>query len=765
MMKPDSDSDDGDCVEVQFAQVLQQYQKNLDPFAIIAKFASITASQALAIGEQLNQQSQIEGTNNDFLRDQFVDWDLETRLWDLAALLYQFRASQPGDLLPQSKLSSLVVKQENYIMSNPKIRELCIIIHWLQRNISSLPLSSQYPSKWNHTKIAVENSDYSTITGNQTKLDLIKNFDVDAPLRSNKAIHPDDDMVDSEVFKAIYQLLLAGKTQEAIDYANTTGNFPLALILVGSAQDYVDPKIDFNDTNAPSKPSGLKHKLLWKKTVFKLSQQSNLNMYERLIYNYLCGGDISLNLVEANDDWEQSLLLYLSQLFSYHLDTFISSTVPETVSDMPIPQLLSVDEILNTLSNSNEELREASLHPLRVISGGIMINQESTILQNAIHKSQDLASKPFLIRVITHLTIIRSLIMGTENVNTQDITTVITQYMSKLSEYKLDELIPIYLTFIPNEQDAREVYSMFLSKILDEDARSKQIEMSKRIANEVATQDIDVKMTDDEDKMYNTLKMTVERVMNETKSHYDPTLLKQITCDQPADKIDTKLYRSIEWFYAYSMHEDAIAASIVIIRRFLLNGKLDALKKFAQGKNFKKLIKDYDAYIQTRELSDNEYVANITEESKQEFIEYSALVEGLNLIDEWKNFDKLNGKSSLIDTSIEKSSKTLRKLIFNWFKELIKMSRNDDERKMFEEFRSIYIPYLIIELLQIYQKAKDKDWKYMRYAFDLINDVANDKQNDFLKCFLQCGRLQEFLVKAGEISVVAAERGISGIFT
>jgi nuclear pore complex protein Nup107 len=764
-MKPDSDSDGSNCVEVQFAQVLQQYQKNLDPFAIIAKFASITASQALAIGEQLNQQSQLEGTNNDILRDQFVDWDLETRLWDLAALLYQFRASLPDDLIPQNKLSSLVVKQENYIMSNPKIRELSIIIHWLQRNISSLPLSSQYPSKWNHTKIAVENSDYNTITGNQTKLDLIKNFDADAPLRTNKAIHPDDDMVDSEVFKAIYQLLLSGKTQEAIDYANTTGNFPLALILVGSAQDYVDPKIDFNDTNATSKPSGLKHKLLWKKTVFKLSQQSNLNMYERLIYNYLCGGDITQNLVEANDDWEQSLLLYLSQLFSYHLDTFIASTLPETANDMPIPQLLSVDEILNTLSNSNEELRGASLHPLRVISGGIMINQESTILQNAIQKSQDLSSKPFLIRVITHLIIIRSLILGTENVNTQDITTVITIYMSKLSEYKLDELIPIYLTFIPNEQDAREVYSLFLSKILDEDERSKQIEMSKRIANEVATQDIDVKMTDDEDKMYNTLKMTVERVMNETKSHYDSNLLRQITCDQPADKIDTKLYRSIEWFYSYSMHEDAIAASIVIIRRFLLNGKLDALKKFAQGKNFKKLIKDYDAYIQNRELSDNEYVANISEESKQEFMEYSALVEGLNLIDEWKTFDKLNGKSSLIDTSIEKSSKTLRKLIFNWFKELIKMSSSDDERTMFEEFRSNYIPYLIIELLQIYQKAKDNDWKYIRYAFNLINDVANDKQNDFLKCFLQCGRLQEFLVKAGEISVVAAERGISGIFT
>ena len=34
------------------------------------------------------------------------------------------------------------------------------------------------------------------------------------------------------------------KIQEAIDYTNNTGNFALALILVGGAQDYIDPVLD-----------------------------------------------------------------------------------------------------------------------------------------------------------------------------------------------------------------------------------------------------------------------------------------------------------------------------------------------------------------------------------------------------------------------------------------------------------------------------------------------------------------------------------------
>ena len=72
---------------------------------------------------------------------------------------------------------------------------------------------------------------------------IVDKLDIDAPLRTNQIIDPKDQLIDLENYAIIYKLLLGGKIQEAIDYANNT-EFALALILVGGAQDYIDPVLD-----------------------------------------------------------------------------------------------------------------------------------------------------------------------------------------------------------------------------------------------------------------------------------------------------------------------------------------------------------------------------------------------------------------------------------------------------------------------------------------------------------------------------------------
>ena len=102
---------------------------------------------------------------------------------------------------------------------------------------------------------------------------------------------------------------------------------------------------------------------------------------------------------------------------------------------------------------------------------------------------------------------------------------------------------------------------------------------------------------DDNNKLINVLRRTVERVMIETAPNYerqqnDPVIVKDD--ESSVDEIDFKLYRAVEWFYENQMYGDAIKATIVVIRRFLINGKLASLKKFAKENNFKQLISDYD---------------------------------------------------------------------------------------------------------------------------------------------------------------------------
>ncbi|KAL6451925.1 NUP84 Nucleoporin NUP84 [Candida maltosa Xu316] len=737
--------DENKSIEVQFAQALEHYQlhksdASVSPFDFLQTFKQIAASQALKLGSELNDDE-----SNAHLYEQFSSWDLETKLWNLAEDLYSSRLSSPEDFHVHD-YSSLSLKQDQFLSSHPKLKELLIIINWIQRNTNSFSYQSNEQTKWQNTKIALQTADVSVFIQDNTKSNqkFIDKLDIDAPLRSNLPVHPNDQLIDSENYSVIYKLILSGKIQEAIDYANTTGNFALALILVGAAQDSGDD----NDSQA----GGLKHKLLWKETVYKLSQQSNLNKYEKLIYNYLCGGDISENLKAAGNSWEESLLLYAYQLLSYKLDLFILENSSESLSiSIPKPHPRSINEILNALSSANTEVAAESLNPLRIISGAIMIDEVWSVIQKI---DNDSLENKNILRILVHLAIFIALVRPIEDASA--LTSIIRFYISDLLETNMSDLIPVYLSFIPNETDARETYSIILSSITDKDERTRQLKAAKKISQPFINEEVgDMIIVDDDDKLVNVLRRTVERVMKETEPYYqNESAVLVHDDDSKTDETDFTLYRAVEWFFENHMYEDAIKATIVVVRRFLANGKLASLKRFASGNDFKRLILDYNVSV-IHKKDDNE----ISEDVKQELLEYNNFIEALTLIDDWKSFtasgNSYNG--STVESSLEKTNKVLKSILSKWLLDL--------PDPVFKDFRALYIPYLIMELITIYQNARVKDWKYIHQAYGLINEVADNSENDYLECFTKSGRLNEFLVKCGELSIVSSERGIQGIFS
>lgn len=799
--------DQNTSIEVQFAQALERFQLNKSntsltspppPFNFLQKFKSIAATQALQLGEELQSKNDTDNV----LREQFENWNLETKLWILVEELYSFRLSNPEENIEIHEYSSLSLKQENYLSTHPKLKELLIIINWIQQttNNSNLNVSGDYDTnieqtKWQNTKIAIETKEVNSLLNNKGVDNIVDKLDIDAPLRTNLIIDPKDQLIDLENYAIIYKLLLNGKIQEAIDYANNTGNFALALILVGGAQDYIDPVLDgIKDSNILV-ASGIKHKLLWKETVYKLSQQKGLNDYERLIYNYLSGGDISENLKASRNSWEESLLLYAYQLLSYKLQSFIlENSNEESLSlaiSIPKPQSDSIEEILNILSNANSEVSLESRNPLRIISGAIMIDKVESLIDNI---NQDLVNNnnnnnENILRILVHLSIFIAIIKPWGNDQLENLTTIITLYISMLSETNKSELIPVYLSFIPDEKDARETYSIILSSITDKEQQTKQLQAAKKLTqpfisvnnNEGDDVDIDVDtdmviVEDDDNKLINVLRRTVERVMIETAPNYerqqnDPVIVKDD--ELSVDEIDFKLYRSVEWFYENQMYEDAIKATIVVIRRFLINGKLASLKKFAKENNFKQLISNYDIETvgeddqqQQQQQQDEKKEERVTDDTKQELIEYTNFIEGLELIDDWKLFINQGHpfKGTSVDSSLEKTEKVLKNILQNWLLEL-NTNRDDDlNPPIVQQFRILYIPYLIIELLTIYENARAQNWKYIKQAYQLINEVADDQLNDYLNCFIKSGRIKEFMAKCGELSIIACEHGITGIF-
>lgn len=762
--------------ELQFAHVLENFQLSgglVDTFEVVQSFTSIAAQRALAIGQKLGENEMAEPE----LLQEFESWDLEAKLWHLVHVLYSFRLSDPTEL-PEYAFSSLPVKRESYLRAHPKIKELLLIVEWLQYNAAGVATSfnAQESSKWTHTRIALENKGLSLLAPNSASVNIVDCLDSDAPLRSQKNISPADSDIDSVNFSTIYKLVLRGDIQSAIDFANETGNYTLAIILVGVKQDYLDPVIDVDameDDN--EEPSGVQHKYMWLQTVFQLSREPNLNKYERLIYSYLSGGDMTANVKEADGSWEDCLLVYVNQLFTHHMRAFVKSILPGEITSVtfPTPQHSSVDGILNSLLKS-KELSFESKNPFRVIMGSIMIDQLSLFLNNTFKSKSAITEDQHILRVLTHLAVVLGMLNLHEGGKTP--TKIITRYISKLSESGLEELVPAYLAFIPDEKDARECYSIFLSTITDPEKRAKQLEIVKKFEitatgeetpNSTSTEEVGF---DYENKMNNVLKRTVERVMTETEPFYTPSGDIRVE-DEYVDPTDVRLYRSVEWLYENKMYEDAVSATRTLVRRFLLTGKLKSLKEFSRNKNFKSLLKDYDYDLHTKTIGSASPPASINEDDKEELMQYELLVECLRLLDEWKQFTGERSaisegfwKSKDVEKSIEKTILKVQHLVFKWFKDLIASATNKEQVEIYKEYRSIYVPYFIIELLLVLQQSRLHDWKYMRQAFQLVNDVANDKENDFMNCFISCGRFNEFVSLAGEVALVASERGMKGIF-
>ncbi|CAI5759507.1 unnamed protein product [Candida verbasci] len=651
-------------IEIQFANALKDYQLNTlnvqsdlkpQPFDFINKFKQIAASQALQFGTELYES---ENENDIELKENFENWDLETKLWHLVEQLYSFR------LLNYSQEEPDIINDKQILV----IKELLIIINWIQSNSKSESYDDsfekiQQSSKWSNTKVSINQQDYNALI-NKSNTQLIDNLDIDAPLRTKKSIDAKDNEIDIINFARIYKLILRGKLQEAIDYSNNTGNFALALILVGAAQNYMDPSLEKNH--------GMKHKLLWKETVYKLSQQSGLNYYEKLIYNYLSGGDISENLKFSNDSWEESLLLYCTQLLSYKLDFIYKNNESLSIS-LPKPQVSNIDEILNLLQNN---VSHESLHPTRIITGAILIDKVNELLNFDFNEQIN----ENILRILVHLSIFLAILFPFKI--SSHLTNILTLYITKLSEDNKSELIPIYLSFIPNEKDAREAYSIILSSITNKEERIKHLEISKKLNKLI--DDNDDMIIENNDKMINVLRRTVERVMNETEEYYKPKeeIRLQDELNESIDPIDYKLSRAVDWFFENQMHSDSIKASIILIRRFLIMGKLTSLKHFVSDKNFNQLIIDYNVEALNHELDDQ-----VTEDMKSELLDYSLFTEGLKLIYDWKSF-KINGdsyNSSSVEKSLEKTEKNLKNLIFTW---LIDLSKNVDD-PIFKEFRSI----------------------------------------------------------------------------
>ncbi|SCU96902.1 LAFA_0G08724g1_1 [Lachancea sp. 'fantastica'] len=667
-----------------------------DIFDVVKEFRAVAGDKALQLAlDDIEEQSST-----------FVNWNLEAKLWHLIELLVNYRTA---DLDLEKEDSAATIYHRRCMEDNRSLYEIWLIIVWIQANVKVPDRPDDLgSSKWSNSFIAGD----------------LKSCDSDFPLRdTNCMLDSRDKQSDHSFFRYAYELIVAGKMDEARKECEYTDNFTLALILCG-----VDNEAE-SDVDNPETAELYRQKTLWRRTVYSLSLNEDLDVYERAIYSYLCGeaGQTAENLKMT---WDTELLLYLNHSWQTALENQLVNENLVDTKEMILPmddQYLSLQSTLDVVSKRHPSDSE---HPLRVLMGAVMLDRVPSVIKSSVtmlidaikglDPVNDMVEEPYLLRVVTHLAIVMDAIYP-GSIEEQDKSRLITAYVTVLSFHELNESIPIYISFL-KEPEALEAYSFFLSNLTEANARKKQLELCRLLHLPVG----------------NILRRTAQRVFEDTENSYGPGA--RVDVYLPIDATDKRLIAAAEWLIEGHISVDALDSLVVISRRFLLNGRINSLKYLYERHDLDNLMKNYE--IDTIKDSDNANTAII------EIEHYRCLIQVFKRFEHWQKVSQekqSNTNLANLLTSFRDISSYVHKIIKTFLVDLSETSDSQDLETFFE-IRALYTPYMVIELHRAFVTASEslKVASFVTEALALANVVANETDRIYL-LFQSSGRLEEYL--------------------
>lgn len=751
-------------IQNSFAQVLQNFRINFGENGLKDVIHSL---KVITYEQLLNAYTD---KSDDVTNDDVQTLTLESKLWSLMEALFDAKfASQMLKQNERSKSKELISSKvetcsytsvslikDNILHQNQLLLQLYAAFQSLSEssNLDSskeIDSSKLQSSKWLNTRLQIQIGQNSNT--------LITHLDADSPLRENHNIDERDLESDEAFFRQAFQLLITGDIEKLIELCKVTNNWDFAMSCYG-AQNYVNPAIDLSDFN--SKPIGIKHGLLWRRCVYKATQATK-SKYQRACYGYLCGDFTSS--AEAADTWDSKLIVYMNNFIQCTLDTEIlryyqrvgKADELDMIGSLPTPPRAStgISDILNKLAaDPNEQIQRQSKHPMRVLIGSIISDNVGNLMKDALKLTENAAGLDTsemnidLFRILVHIAIILHLIYGESVITTQEYTKLLESYVKYLTSLGLYKEIPTYIAFIPDDDKLVEIYAQFLSSCeFSAEQRAYQIKLMQQL-----NLNTDV-----------ILKSTVEKSFKISESSYPVDREVRLT-DEITDE-DRRFYQCIYWFYDSSMSSDCMEAIVMLFRRFLTCGKLQAAVEFLGTISLPSVINDYREKINIEDGDNSNLV--ISESIMKELIEYQRLIEVFDALGKFTpaEEDASDDKKTQSLREVAKLASSLDQLLKSWMYDL---SNNYDlkreDREMYQELRRIYIPPIFISLfdLLVNYSYLGRDILFQQ-AMNLINLLADDKYK-FYEMFNSINALEPFLQKLSSISCEAYGKRKTGIY-
>lgn len=558
-----------------------------DPFDLLRQYSDIAAQRMQEAREKGEPASEIE------------NWDLESRTWNLLALLYTSRSTEAIDEREEPPLmtpvTSKAVLEDWYFRVNKNARESLLVREWLQGCLSVRDKTEpELRGKWQATRARIKGAqavwNFGGSSSNGDQIQLVTELDVDAPLRQGKSVDKEDAEIDRRVFAYVFRMLQTGEYEAAQDLCERSGNYVLNAALNGLVE-YRDPRIDgYYEGMA----RGTKRKGLWKK-MCKQAARSLPDKYERAIYGIMCG-DLD-SVVAVSDSWESEMLAHVQHSIMEELDENGNVRVHNEGEG----NSRAVGEIINVLANTWTSAK----HPLRIIQGGIIKEMIGMIvsdtaqkldnIRDGVEETNILVEERYLLRVITHMMLFLSKM--TDVGPQEDAVAVLAGYVEMLTIWGKLRLVPVYVAQLP-EREAIEAYSFMLAEVRDAAQRREQFELAEKHGVDIM----------------NTLRRTMQRVFDE----HDDT-----------ETADERLTDAIMWFVDAGMWRDVIRSANAIYVRFLLAGKVNSayrLRANLSESGVQQYTSEYEYEADASEIADD----------ISEFKEYERLLDGISSVHAWE---------------------------------------------------------------------------------------------------------------------------------
>lgn len=607
--------------------------------------------------------------------DRTENIDLEWLFWCLLNCLLDTRKFNASVVKESVQIADLDVQDVNLV---EKYKILNVLNQYSALKMTTdeevVRIVSRLPNmKWGNTK-------QNLVTGKSS----FKSIDSDSIFRNDSCtLDASDSSNDELFFQLAYNLILANNFAELKEICDLSSNFEFWAIV----QNYY------------SLTSTLKSFPLWRRTMFQLTKVTK-NKWQKACYGLLCG-DYESSSTGASS-FEQLLHCHLNSM----LQSGLESLLPPLESKMEAPPLVftSVVDALDSIAmgTSNPSISQQSRHPVRILIGSLISNNSKSIIESTVQSiktDSSMDESPYLLRILTNFAIVLHLKFGDAMVPTDDYIEILKIYSVRLLLNKLYYQIPIYISFIPQEELV-EAYSNILSSF-------SSIEMVESSSIDEFKREHIKSMRNLQLPMEEIVRATMSKLFQNTEQEYQ--LDSEINLDYTCSDIDALLIDQLNWSIVANMPVDSILGAQTILRRFLITGKIGSCLKFLELINLPEIIQWGSAGLEN-------------DLPLLEIIQFRHLI---ILIEKITNLNNVENKLDL--SSVLRMSNEIIKLTEGWLLNLIQTTTGEDSL-FFVELRKLYLPTIINTNLDLLIKYRPLSDNLIRAQLaKVIISLANEK--------------------------------------